>query len=90
MDLRLTGKRALIVGGSRGIGRATALQLAREGVAVAIAARSGDVEEVAARLAEESGGRIVGVRLDTKDDGSVRAGVAAGVIGIGVVLILVW
>jgi NAD(P)-dependent dehydrogenase (short-subunit alcohol dehydrogenase family) len=89
MDLRLEGKRALIVGGSRGIGRASALQLAREGAAVAIAARGADVEQAAAGLAEESGGRVVGVRLDSRDDGSVRAGVAAAVEALGGVDILV-
>jgi NAD(P)-dependent dehydrogenase (short-subunit alcohol dehydrogenase family) len=89
MDLRLEGKRALIVGGSRGIGRATALQLAREGVAVAIASRGADVEAVATRLAEESGGRVVGVRLDTRDDAAVREGVAAAIQALGGIDVLV-
>jgi NAD(P)-dependent dehydrogenase (short-subunit alcohol dehydrogenase family) len=89
MDLRLEGKRALVVGGSRGIGRAAALQLAREGVAVAIAARGADVERVATRLAEESGGRVVGVRLDTRDDTAVREGVAAAVGVLGGIDVLV-
>lgn len=88
MDLRLDGKRVLIVGGSRGIGRAAALQLAREGAAVAIAARGDGVGEVAARLAEESGGRVVGVRVDSRDDASVRDGVAAAVAAIGTIDVL--
>ncbi|HXV10654.1 MAG TPA: SDR family NAD(P)-dependent oxidoreductase, partial [Burkholderiales bacterium] len=39
MDLELSGKTALVTGASRGIGRAVALGLAREGVKLAIAAR---------------------------------------------------
>src|SRR5262245_8012261 len=41
MDLGLQGKRAIVTGGSRGIGKAIARELAREGVDVAIVARSG-------------------------------------------------
>jgi NAD(P)-dependent dehydrogenase (short-subunit alcohol dehydrogenase family) len=89
MDLRLQGKHALIVGGSRGIGRATALQLAREGAVVTVAARSAGVEDVATALAKESGGRVVGVGLDTWDDASVRSGVAAAADGLGDIDVLV-
>ena len=45
MDLRLQGKHAIVTGGSRGIGKAIARELAREGVDVAIVARNkGDLE----------------------------------------------
>ena len=40
MELGLQGKHAIVTGGSRGIGKAIALKLAREGVDVAIVARS--------------------------------------------------
>jgi 3-oxoacyl-[acyl-carrier protein] reductase len=42
MDLGLAGKRAIVTGASRGIGRAIALGLAAEGCAVAIGARDAD------------------------------------------------
>lgn len=53
MDLGLAGKRALVTGGGRGIGRACALALAREGVRVMVCARSGD--DLAAVVAEMGG-----------------------------------
>ncbi len=54
MDLGLAGRTALVMGASRGIGRAIAAGLAREGCRVAIASRSRErIEEAAAAIGEE-------------------------------------
>ena len=68
MELGLRGKRAIVTGGSRGIGRECALALAREGVRVCIAARTQDVlNQVRAEL-EQTGhkGHAVAVDLTTQ------------------------
>src|SRR2546429_475684 len=59
MDLGLNGKRALVTGGSLGIGKAIALELAREGVGVAVVAGTKDRLEAAARELEGQTGRTV-------------------------------
>ena len=60
MDLELRGKTAIVTGGSRGIGKAIALQLALEGVDVAISARGrAALESAAAQLADASAEAMV-------------------------------
>lgn len=84
MDLQLAGKVAIVTGGSRGIGLAIALQLAREGAAVALAARDPvALQAAAARIAAETGGKALAVPADTRDDAAVQALVArvAGALG---------
>ncbi len=74
MDLELKGRVAVVTGGSRGIGKAVARQLALEGVDVAIVARTREtLEAVAKDLAGETGRRILAVPADTGDDAAVRA-----------------
>ena len=65
MDFGLRGRKAIVTGGSRGIGKAIALELAREGVDVAVVAR-GQEELVATaeELAAETGQRIVPIATD--------------------------
>ena len=63
----LTGKVAAVTGGARGIGRATARALAREGARVAI----GDLDaELARTTAEQTGHGCVGLAVDVTDRAS--------------------
>ncbi|MGW4365623.1 SDR family NAD(P)-dependent oxidoreductase [Nocardia takedensis] len=90
MDLKLDGKRALVTGGSKGIGYAVARALAGEGVDVVIAARTPEPLEAAARaLSEETGRRVLAVPTDTGDDAQVRALVERTVAELGGIDILV-
>ena len=90
MDLQLTGKWAIITGGSKGIGLAVAHALAAEGVDVVLAARNQEtLEKAAAEVAERSGRRAIPVVADTGDDDSVKALVARAVEELGGVDILV-
>jgi NAD(P)-dependent dehydrogenase (short-subunit alcohol dehydrogenase family) len=90
MDLELTGRRAIVTGGSRGIGLAVARALAGEGVDVAVVARGREALEAAAeRVAAESGRRAIAVPADTGDDAAVTAMVEQVVRELGGVDILV-
>ncbi|WP_219951221.1 SDR family oxidoreductase [Dickeya zeae] len=78
MDLGIAGKRALVWGGSRGLGKAVGRQLAQEGVQVTLLART----EVALRQAQDEIEQAVGVRPQavvadiTRDEGRLAALVA--------------
>lgn len=90
MDLELAGKTAIVTGGSRGIGKAIARELAGEGVDVAIVARStADLQKTAAELAEATGRRIVPIAADTSSDDSVKAMVEEAARELGHLDILV-
>ena len=90
MDLQLKGKRALVTGGSRGIGLACARQLAREGCAVMLAARGAEaLKAAAASVSQETGAEVVWKVADTSQDASVKAMVRAASGQLGGVDILV-
>lgn len=85
----MTARVALVTGGSRGIGRALALALAREGLAVAVAARGVDDAEKTAAEAQAAGGRAHAVTLDVTDAASVEAGLARATEALGPIDVLV-
>ena len=64
MDLGLTGKRVIVTGGSRGIGRCCALALAREGARVSITARSQERLDAVVSEINEAGGEGYAVAVD--------------------------
>jgi NAD(P)-dependent dehydrogenase (short-subunit alcohol dehydrogenase family) len=90
MDLELTGKRAVVTGGNRGIGLAVARALVAEGCDVALVARDKAALDAARKsLAAASGRTVLAVPCDTADDASVAAMAAAVIHGLGGADILV-
>lgn len=90
MDLQLESKRAIITGGSQGIGLAIAHALAAEGVDIAIGARNeGRLRSAAEAVSARSGRNVVPIRADVTDDDSVKQFVADAVEALGGVDILV-
>jgi 3-oxoacyl-[acyl-carrier protein] reductase len=88
MQLGLTGRRALVTGGSKGIGYAICEELLAEGAAVVFCARNpGEVAAAAASLAER--GPATGVVCDVTDAAAVTATVAAAAETLGGLDILV-
>jgi 3-oxoacyl-[acyl-carrier protein] reductase len=75
MDLGIRDRKALLFGASRGLGKACALALSREGVHVTIAARTRDVlERTAAEISDATGVRVTPVVADiTTEDGRAAA-----------------
>ncbi|MCV7224313.1 SDR family NAD(P)-dependent oxidoreductase [Mycolicibacterium elephantis] len=93
--MTLTGKVAFVAGASRGIGATVAAALAREGAAVAVAARSeqegkvpGTIHAVAERITS-AGGRALPVQCDVTSEESVQNAVTATVSEFGGIDVLI-
>ncbi len=89
MDLGLSGKVALVTGGSRGIGRSIALALAAEGCNVAITARGRERLEQTVREIEAAGAEAAGFVLDMADEPASAQAVEQTVEALGRLDILV-
>ena len=96
MNTSLTGKTVFITGGSRGIGKAIALRLAREGANIAIAAKTiephpkleGTIYSVAAEI-EAVGAKALPLQVDIRDEEGVKKAVAQTVETFGGIDILI-
>ncbi len=90
MDLGIAGKRAIVTGGSRGIGRCSARQFLQEGARVLICARDGAAANLARdELAAETGGEVHAVQADTSKEADLARLVDTAKAKLGGVDILV-
>ena len=89
MDLGLKGLRAVVTGGTKGIGRAIVETFAREGAAVAFCARHADEVAKAQAALEAEGGRAFGQSCDVGDGAALKAWVEASAQALGGIDIVV-
>lgn len=90
MDLKLKGKKAIITGSTKGIGKAIALSLASEGCQVVVTGRDKDqVEKTAQKIKKVSGTKAYPICIDLQKEGSAEQLLQIGIKLLGDVDILV-
>jgi 3-oxoacyl-[acyl-carrier protein] reductase len=90
MDLKLTGKKALVTGASQGIGMAITRTLAQEGADVAICARKAEpLQQVADQIAGETGQQIAAIPADLTKDADAKRFVDEAHAALGRIDILI-
>jgi len=89
LDLQLTGRRAIVTGGSKGLGAAIARELLAEGAAVAICARHRDELEATAEELRQTGGRVVAAVADVTSPDQIQEFVDQAVGELGGLDVLV-
>lgn len=90
MDLKLTGKVALVTAASKGLGKATAFQFAREGAKVAICSRRSDaITKTALEIENETGQEVLALQADVTQPDDIERVIQATVQKFGALDILV-
>tara|TARA_R110000772_G_scaffold49123_2_gene112434 strand:- start:44945 stop:45721 length:777 start_codon:yes stop_codon:yes gene_type:complete len=90
MEMKMTGRKALVTGGSMGLGRAIAQAFCGAGAEVAIVARRADVlNETKAAIEAATGGRVIAVAGDVSTAEGCQAAWDAAIAGLGQIDVLV-
>ena len=89
MDLKLGDKVAIVTGGTQGIGKATAMVLAKEGACVVIAARGHELLETVAAEIRAAGGKVAAIQADVSKPEDCERLIAGALAGFGRIDILV-
>jgi 3-oxoacyl-[acyl-carrier protein] reductase len=83
MDLKISGKTVLVIGGSRGIGRACSIEFGKEGCNVVVAAQTQQPIDEAVQLVQALGARAIGVSADCSSKAGIEKAVAAAEASFG-------